>query len=223
MVIILFAIAVAVWAGLQSYSALEVTLIFLGVLALMAYLANTGRSLWPKGKKEEKDEKALGQQYRDWLLAAGFAVENLPEDDENHFGFAATRQGRPVNIVMTKAGGRVVTFGLKFSTGNAATKKLVARMDADLLDAAAKELQLEMVRYGVGYQNLQPPFENVLLVITAVVDQSLDEYRFFEKVRYMSNASILYTILLERGLNLALGSLGQDDEADKVDKADEEA
>lgn len=174
---------------------------------------------WVRGVLGLQSPAHLGRTYRDWLLRAQYSVTEKATPD-NHFNFnAIDPQGRPLTFAMTKKKPGILMIAVGFNLNDPGDA--LAKMDPGALEVVAGRLQLEMARYGVLYQNLAPPFHDTVLHTTVVADDSLDEYRFFQKVDYMRNAHILFSILFEAGMNLALQSIPV--EPSKVEDTKEDA
>ncbi len=178
-------------------------LVFLGLI--LVAVANLD---WIRGVLGLQSPVHFGRIYREWLHAAKYGVTDSTTPDSHFAVSAKDPQGRAVTLQITKR----QPSRLHFSTGFGLVKdeiseSALSKMDPQALDAVAARLQLEMARYGVLYAGLKPPFERVVLTTSAVADVSLDEYRFFEKLDYIRNAHVLFSVLFDTGMNLAIASI----------------
>jgi hypothetical protein len=137
---------------------------------------------------------------REWLDDAGYKVQRNPSD-LCHFRFMANDpQGRPLTIAMVKKEPTLIFIGTGLGIGGAALEKVKA-FEPLTLTSLAMMLQVELARYGVGYEKLSPPFDQVGLSTRLVGGVSLSRYEFFEKVNFMRNAFILFQNLLLTSLS----------------------
>ena len=196
----------------DAADAIADNIIFSGGFAIGLLLIGISNLDWIRNTLGLYSPAARGQLYRDWLYKAGYSITDRL-DEECHFRFLARDpQGRQLTFMMLMKVADVLSIGVGFSVDESA-KENILKIEPNALEAVADRLRLEMARYGILFTNIAPPFEKVTLSISVPADESLDEYRFFEKVNFVRNAHVLYSVLLPQGMNIV--SYGLPIEAEK--------
>jgi hypothetical protein len=201
----------------DAADAIADNVIFSILLAFGLLLVGISNLDWIRGMLGLYSPAARGRLYRDWLYKAGYSITDRP-DEECHFRFlACDPQGRPLTFSILKEQADILAIGAGFTASESA-KQAMEKMEATALEMVADRLRVEMARFGILYTNIAPPFERVTLNINVPADESLDEYRFFEKVNFVRNAFVLYTVLLPQGVNLIQQAFPSETQQETGDK-----
>lgn len=145
---------------------------------------------WRKGRNVSKySDKKIEKIIREWINIPGVSMERKLPDAQIHFKYLMTdTNGLTVNITRDKK--------------NPAIIQLVARVKTVLEDIPLKKAEqkrtagrigIEMARLGIGYKfdGSPDPLDSVLLFDLVIIDDSLTELHFRQRILFVIRAMVL--------------------------------
>jgi hypothetical protein len=146
--------------------------------------------LWKKGRGISKySDKKIEKIIREWIDIPNVTIERKPPEAQIHFYYVLTYKNiLKVNIVR--------------DTQNPAIIQLAARVQTSLKDVPLKgadlrkntgRIGIEMARLGIDYQfdGSPNPLDFILLVDPLILDDSLTEFHFRQRVLFVLRAMVL--------------------------------
>lgn len=208
--ILLVAVGFAVWAALQSYTAIEVALIFIGVLTAVAYVANSVRQGWPKGKRW-KDDQALGDEINKWLRNRGLQLQDADVESGSVAISFALRATDPVgrNLIVVKAREESSVGVLSTVAPNPDHLSVIQAMSEPDKEEMYSELTVEIARMGVSLDAREFLTEGCRLQSVVGTGEEDFERAFFETFSLMIRATALAQIVISSHVRRAQVAAGK--------------
>ena len=197
-------VAVVILAWLEQMPAYLIVLSAIAAIAFGFWGVNQIHASRERRKRgianlnDQETEKTI----RNWLDDPFFTFQRKV-DPNSLFQFVVTDEpGRPVTISRPKLKPTHLELATAITLSNEHRKKY------ETLSLGGKQkimhdLRIEMARYGISYNGIDTKLERVELVDIVLLDNSLTEFYFRQRVFFVIRAFVLYSEIIGQQLGLS--------------------
>lgn len=179
------------------------------IIALSTIIA-FGAIFWGKNQFDvfrERRKKGFANQsdpqiedvVHQWIDKPSFSIrrEILPEA---HFQFVLTDpQGRPVAITRLKNEPTQLQLSVRILLTEEQQCR-IATFQESIRSGLISKLRVEMARFGIGFQDIEHPLKQIILIETISLDDSLTNFYLMQRIMFVRRASVLIAELITQAL-----------------------
>lgn len=183
---------------LQLWHLLLLVLIVSGIVLWLINQIHIIRERHKKGLTKLSDKK-LEETIQDWLDIPNLA-RTRKTNEETLFQFdVQAPSGIPVTIKRRKVDPFFFHFGVVITWNNENKVKINA-LKEPFLSTLLSDIKIEMARLGIQHSGIIHPLNEILLIDSTPIDDSLTRYDFLQHIFFVIRASSLVAALIERTL-----------------------